>query len=128
MVLNVYTEKFFNGGFDLLDAGVAKFNYFSGISDNEVVVLFGCMRLFKLRQVFAKLVFSNQVTSQEEFNGVVKRCAGNTVIVVFHFDIERFDIKMTVVGINFCEYGKALRSFAVAILLEVGSKNIFYGC
>lgn len=87
MVLNIYTKKFFNGCFYLLNAGVAKFNHLSGVCDNKVVVLFGRMRFFKLRQVFTKLVLSDQITSQEEFNGIVKRCARNPVIVVFHFDI-----------------------------------------
>ena len=128
MVLDIYTEKFFNGGFDLLYSWVAKFDDFTGVSDNEVVVLFGCVRSFKLCQVFAELVLSDQIASQEEFDGVVKCGTRDEVIVVLHFDVERLDIKVTVVSVDFCEYGKAFRGFAVAILLEVGSKNVFYGC
>lgn len=127
-MLDIYTEKFFNGCFDLLNSGVTKFNDLTGVGDNEVVVLFGCVRSFKLRQVFAKLVLSDQIASQEEFDGVVKCGARDAVVVVLHFDVKRLYIKVTVVSVDFCEYGKAFRSFAVAILLEVGGKNIFYGC
>lgn len=58
-MLDIDLEKFFYSGFDLLNSWIAKFNHFTGVCKDQVVVLFGCMGFFKLRDIFAKLVFAH---------------------------------------------------------------------
>ena len=59
MVLNSDTKKFFYCGFDLLNTRIAKFNDFAGVGNDQVVVLFGCVRFLELRQIFTKLMFAH---------------------------------------------------------------------
>lgn len=61
MVLNLYLKQFFDGGFDLLNAGVTKFNNLPRIREYNVVMLLGTVGFFELCKVFSKLMFSNQV-------------------------------------------------------------------
>ena len=60
MVLNSDTKQFFYCGFDLLNTRIAKFNYFTGVGNDQVVVLFGCMGFFKLRDIL--LPFSTSLS------------------------------------------------------------------
>ena len=40
MIVYFNSEDVFNGLFDLLDSWVAKFNYFTGVGHDDVIVLF----------------------------------------------------------------------------------------
>ncbi len=64
MVLNFDTKNFFNGRFNALDTWITKFDYFSCVGANEVVVLLGTMRFFELSNVLSKLMLPNKVTRQ----------------------------------------------------------------
>lgn len=61
MVLNFYPKHFFYRRFDRLDSWITKFNYFTGVSENNVVMLFIPVRFLKLSDIFTKLVLANQV-------------------------------------------------------------------
>ena len=56
---------------DLLDARIAKLNHFTTIHTDEMVMLLKAMGLFILRQVLAKLVLGDQVTTDQELEGIV---------------------------------------------------------
>ncbi len=126
MVHDFNTKDFFHGTFNVFYSGVAKLQNFTGICHNYVVVLFVFVRFFKLCQIFAKLMFPNQVASQQQIDGIVKRRPTYAVIFILHFDVERLYIKVAFIGVNFIEYGKPFRSFTVAVLLQIGRKNLLY--
>ena len=81
---------------DLIYPGITKFDHISGLHIYKVIMLHTVVCFFKLRNISAELMLNNQAAIQQELNGVVKRGAANTVILVLHKDIERFDIKMTI--------------------------------
>ena len=63
--------------------------------------------------IFSKLVFSNQFTFQQEFNGIVKGRPTYPIILIFHIDIKGFYIKMIITIINFLENGVAFGCFSM---------------
>ncbi len=127
MVLDRYAKQFLNGCFDGLNARVTKFNDFSGVSADHVVVLLGTVRLLELRNVFSKLMLAHKITCQQQFYSVVQCSARNPVILIFHFNVEGFHIKMSLIIVNLFEYGEPFRCFSVTILFQIGGKNAFYG-
>ncbi len=54
-----------------LDTGVTKFSDFSTIGTNQVVVLLGFKSLFKLGNIFTKLMLDDQFTIQQKVDGIV---------------------------------------------------------
>lgn len=126
MVYNVDIKNIFECRFNILNPGIAKFDHFSGIGKYNVIVLFEFVRLFELGDIAAKLVLSDQVTSKQQIHRVVKRGPADAVILIFHFDVERFNIKMPIKIVNLTEYGKAFRSFPMAVFFEVSRKNLLY--
>ena len=87
MVVYFNIEYFLNCFFYVLDSRITKFLYFSGICEDDMIVLAIKIGLFILGLVFAKLVFSHQSTLQKEFDGVVECCPAYPVIFVFHCDV-----------------------------------------
>jgi len=88
MVHNFNVENLFNGGFNCFNSRVTKFQYFTGLGHDNVVVLFVLVRLFKLRRIFAKLVLPYQATRHKQIDGIVKSGATYTVVFVLHLDVE----------------------------------------
>ena len=72
-----------------------------------------------------KLMLSNQVAINEQLDGVVKRCARNPVLLVFHAQIQRLNIKMPLNLINLMQNSKTLRSFSMLVQFDVSRKNFF---
>jgi len=126
MVLDLNAKYFFYRRFDVLDARIAEFDDFSGIGADDMVVLLGAVRFFKLGDVLSELVLADQVAGEQQFNCVVERCAGNPVILVFHLDVQGLDVEMAGIIVDFYEYGEAFRSFPVPILFEISRKNVSY--
>ena len=123
-MLHFYTEDLFDCCFDILDAWITELNHFTGIGNDHVVVLLGSMRFFKLRDVLPELVFAHQITSQQQFDGVVQCGTGNAVILVLHLNVQGFDIEMSFVIVDFRKDGKTFRRFSVPVLLQISGKNI----
>lgn len=119
MVLDGHTEQLFYCRFDGLDPGVAEFNDFTGIGANHVIVLLRTVGFFKLRHVFSELVLADQVAGQQQFNGIVQGCPGNTVILIFHLDIQRLHVKVTGIIVYFSQDRIPFGSFAVPVLLHI---------
>lgn len=125
-MFDVEFEQFAHHALYLMDTRVAKLNNFAALNANDMVMLLVPVRLFKLRHVFAKLVFGHQIAGNQQFQGVVYRGAANAVLFIFHVDIQRFHIEMVVSGINFFKNSVALRRLAEAFVFEVSLKNFFY--
>ena len=85
-----------------------------------MIVLVVLMALFELSKIFPKLMLSNQATRQKQFNGVVQGSPRNTVVLVLHVYVQRFNVEVTFEVIYFSQNGKTFGCLAVAILFEIG--------
>lgn len=117
VVMYVETELFLNHVFGLLDPGVTEFDQFTTVITEHVIVLFCPEGFFVVGGVFAKLLFSDEVTFYEELEGIVYRCPAHPVISGLHLDVESLCIEMILPGIDLFKDGKAFRGFAVFIYL-----------
>ena len=117
MVVDGKPKNFFNGLLDGLHTRVAKFDHFAGICVDEMVVLFGAVRFFKLRHIATKLMFAHQIAGNQKFYCVVKRGPAYSVFLILHFEVQGFDVEMTVVLVNFRKNRKALGRFSMPIFL-----------
>lgn len=104
---------------DRLDARIAELHYFMTICTNQMVVLLVTVRLFKLRQVFAKLVLGNQVAIHQNVQCVVDGRPAHPVTLVLHADIQFIYIEMILPGVNFFEDRKALGRFTKSLIFQV---------
>ena len=74
--------------------GITELNNFSCFKVDKVIVLSALIGSFKLRYVLSKLMLNYQITVEEEFNCIVKCCPANPVILIFHKNVQRFNIKV----------------------------------
>jgi len=111
---------------DIFNPRVTKLQDLTRIRADDVIVLLVLVRLLKLGGILSELVFSNEVAGYQQVYRIVKRGTAYAVVLIFHLNVERFDVKMTVIIVNLIQYRETLRGFAVAIFLEVGRKNLFY--
>lgn len=72
---------------NLLYTGVAEFKDTFTVYADQVVMLLVFESFFELGQVFAELVFGNQVAIQQEFNGIVERSPAYPVTLVLHMNV-----------------------------------------
>ena len=72
----------------LLNPGITKLQYFIAIETNKVVMLFVSIRLLEQGDVFTKLMSGHQITGQQVFNGIVKRCSAHVILAGFHVEIK----------------------------------------
>src|SRR5690606_8607945 len=126
MIVNTYPEYFFNRFFNGLYPRVAKFNYLASISKNKVVVLFVKIRFFIMSLILPELMTSHQTTFEQKLNCVVQCSPAHTIVLILHFDIQRFDIKMLVVFINFLQNSVSLGCFSMPFFFQIFGENIFY--
>ena len=101
-------EEVPHSGFNLLDAGITKFDHFSALDTDEMIMLFKPIGFFILGQVFPKLMFSDQFTMEQEFKSIVDRSPAHTVIGILHVEIKRFRIEVISTAINFFQDGITL--------------------
>src|SRR5690606_748462 len=76
--------------------------------------------------ILTKLMTAYQTTFQQQFYRVVKRSTAYTIILVFHFNIQRFNIKMLLTIINFLKDGITFGCFSMSFILQIFCKNILY--
>ncbi len=69
---------------NFLHPGIAKFNDPATVHVNKMIMLHTLIGLFKLCNVFSKLVLDNKVAIQQQFNGIVQSSPTYSVILVFH--------------------------------------------
>ena len=127
MARDTEVEQFLRHTLNLVHTWIAEFKDFVAVGANEVIVLFVLIRLFELSLVLSELMACNQVAGKQQFNGIVKRSATYTVLLILHVHVKRFDIEMSRMRIDFFQYGKAFRRFAVAVLLQIIRENLLYG-
>ena len=78
---------FLNLVFDLLNQGIVKLNYFTGIFENKMIMLPVKCRFLELRVVCPELMFGYKATIQQEFYRIIQCSPADPVLVVFHPDI-----------------------------------------
>lgn len=108
----------------VLDPRITELHYFMTFRTDQMVVLFISIRLFVLRHILAKLMFGNQVTFNEQVQGVIHSSPAHPIIFVLHTDVQRFHIKVTVPGIYLLQNGKSLWCFPQFFLFKVSCKNL----
>jgi len=133
MTGNGKVKCIFDQFLDLLYTGIAEFKNLFCLSANHVIVLTISVGLFIKRKVFSKLMFFDQVTIQQEIKGVVNGRAAHPVIFVLHIYVKRLDVKMSLICIDFFQYGKSFGSLAKLLFLQVFCKYVpyflkFFGC
>lgn len=116
-------ETFFEILPDLLNPWIVKFQHFTGIIKNKMIMLFQHGRFFKLSIVRPELVFGDQVTIQQQFNRIVQGCPADPVFVIFHPDVQCLNVKMSFRGKDLPENGVAFRGFTVTMPFKVIRKN-----
>jgi hypothetical protein len=124
MVCNFHTQRFFHRFFDFLDAGVAELKHFARFDVNKMVVLFVLERLFELGTIGAELVFGHKVAVKQQVNRVVQCGAAHPLLIVFHLDIQRLDVKMPFGGVNFFQDRESFRRLAVPCFFQIIGKNL----
>ncbi len=86
------------------------------------------IRFFILRLVVSKLVLAHKPAFQKKFDGIVQGRPAYPVLLILHFDVERFNVKMIITVVDLLENGKTLGSLAVSFLFQVFGKDILYNC
>ena len=124
---DIESKKFFRRFFYLLNAWIAEFENFVAILANQMIVLFVSICAFELRLVAAELVFGNESAFEQKLNRIVQSSAADTVLFIFHKDVQGFNIKMPALRINFIEYRESFGRFAVPLLSEMFGENILNG-
>ena len=122
--LNV--EHFFNSLFYRLDAGVTELYHLAGVGKDDMVVVPVEVGFFILRLVLPELVFSHQAAFQQQFYGIVQGGPAYAVLLVLHFDVQGFDIKVIFIVVDLLKYGKTLGRLTVTFVLKELGKDILY--
>ena len=116
MIVDLNVENLLNGPFDILDPGVAEFDYFTCVGQDHVIVLLVEEGLLVMGLILTELMPSNQSTIEQELYGVVKGGSADPVILVLHLDVQGLDVKMIIVFIDLLQNCKSFRSFPVLIV------------
>jgi len=89
-------------------------------------MLFITVAFFVLCQVFAKLVFLNQVAANQQFKGVINGGPADVETFFQNVAIKRLCLKMVMAAVYLLQDVKALVGFAKVLLLEVSREDVFY--
>ncbi len=81
---------------NILYSWVTKLGDLMALRANQVIVLLVPIGFFVLSQVLAELMFAYQVTFYQQIKCIVNGSTTYPITLVFHFDVERFYIKVPV--------------------------------
>lgn len=126
MARDAEIEQFAGHFLNLLDPRIAEFHHLFTVGADKVVVLPVLVRFLELCLIFSKLMANNQVTGKQQLDGIVQCGATYPILLVFHVHVERFDIEMPCVGVNFIEYGEAFGCFTMPVLFQIIGENLLY--
>ena len=126
MFCDLNVKHFLDSLFDRLDPGVAEFYHLARIGKDNMVVIPVEIGFFVLRLILPELVFSHQAAFQQQFYGVVQGGPAYTVLLVLHFDVQGFYIKVIFIVVDLLKYGKTLGRLTVTFVLEELGKDILY--
>src|SRR5690606_41601177 len=101
MAVNIDSEIIFNRFFNRLNSRFTKFDYFSRIGNDNVIVLFVEVRFFVMSLVLRELVFSNQSAFHMYFNGVIQSSLVLKFVLDFIFTLQFLYIIMHISFIVF---------------------------
>jgi hypothetical protein len=76
------------------------------------------IRFLELREIFAKLVFGDQVTGKQVLNGIVNGCSRHPVLFILHVNVQRLHVEVIVDGIDFFQDRESFGSFAKSLLFK----------
>lgn len=126
MIQHLEIQQVTHRRLDLLDARITKFNYLATIHADKMIMLLKAVGLFILREVLAKLVLGNEVTTNQEFERIVYSGAANPVIGIFHVDIQRLCIKMIRAAVDFFQDSVAFRCATQMMCFQVRREDFFH--
>ena len=81
---------------------------------------------FELCIVRSKLMLGYKSTVEQQFDGIVQCCPADPVLMIFHPDVQRFNIEMPFRCKDFLQDCVPLRSFPVCVFFQVLGKNFPY--
>lgn len=116
MVLDFDVEYFFNRLFDIFNSRITEFDHFARIGQNDVVMLFVEIRFFVMGLILTKLMASYKAAFQEQLYRVVKSCPADPVILILHFYVQRFNVEVIIIVVNFLKNGKSFGSFPMIVV------------
>ena len=125
--MNIKIQDFARRFLNLLDARIAEFEYALTVHTDQVIVLFVSVGAFKLGLVFAELVFGNKAAVEQQLNGIVKRGAAYPVLFVFHVYVQRLNVEVPAMRVNFIKNGETLRRLPVSLFFKVFRKDLLNG-
>jgi hypothetical protein len=112
---------------DLFNARITEFHNLSCIKVNQVIMLHTAISLFELCYVLAELMLYHKVAVKQKFNGIIQRGTAHPVVLVLHKNVQGFDIKVSVPGVDLIKDGIPFRRFPVTLFLKIIGKDLFYG-
>lgn len=126
MVSDVESKEVAHRILDLLNTRIAKLEHLTAFKTNYMIMLFVSVRLLVLIEIFPKLVLSDKVAINEDLEGVVDSCAANTVIALFHMQVQRFCIEVIIPQVDLFENGKSLRGLPQAVFFKIMGKDLLH--
>ncbi len=127
MAFDFKFEHLAHGFFSFVESGVAKFENFSAIEADEVVVLPAAIGFFEDGGVLAELVSLDEFAFVEQFQGIIDCGAADVVVVLLHEVVKLVGIEVVVAAIDFFEYGEAFGCAAQFVFEQVLLKDFFGG-
>jgi hypothetical protein len=113
-------------GLNMMQSWITKFNYFTAISADQMIMLTMTYGFFVLGKARTELVLSYQIAFKQKVQRIVNSSPAHPILSVFHIDVKFFYIKMLMSVINFIEYSESFRCFSVALAFEKIFKNLLY--
>ncbi len=82
--------------------------------------------LFVVGLIRGKLVPANQTAFEKQVHGVVQRGPAHSVVLGLHARVERLDVEVPILGVDFAQNGIAFRSLALPSVDKVAGENVTY--
>lgn len=92
-----------------LDFGIGKFKDLAAIFANDVVVMLVAVNALIVQMLVPKTVLANKVALDEQFEGVIDRCARDIASLLFHSDENFVGVEVPCGSIDFVQDHGAFR-------------------
>ncbi len=94
---------------------------------NEVIMRLSVIGSLILRLILSELVFEDESALKEQVDGIIKRRAADTVVLLLHKGVEFLYVKMSLTAIYLIENCEALRCLAMSLRFQIFGKQFLYG-
>jgi hypothetical protein len=125
MILYLKLEQVRHRGDDRLYPGITKFMDMPAIHADQMIMLFKAEGLFILGKIFAKLVFLDHITVNQQLERIIHGSPAHPVIFILHLDIQRLSIKVISALVDRFEDGISLRSLTKSAFVQVRGEDVF---